>query len=144
MLEVVCAIIQFEHKILIAQRSKTMKLPLKWEFPGGKIKPGETKEAALKREIREELNLDIDLQTPLKEVEYHYPDFSIRLFPFLCSAKTQNVNLAEHKQVVWERVEHLKNYDWAEADMPIVDGIIKKLKHWTNSQKNNEEETCRL
>ncbi len=59
MLNVTCAIILFQNKILVTQRSESMKLPLKWEFPGGKLEPGESEEACIIREIKEELNLNI-------------------------------------------------------------------------------------
>lgn len=124
MIDVVCAIIKNQNKILIAQRSEHMKLPLKWEFPGGKTEPGEDMKAALKREIREELFLEIEVGRKLKTVIHHYPDFSIRLHPFLCSSDSREVNLSEHKQVVWERVENLEEYDWAEADVPVVEEIL--------------------
>lgn len=124
MIDVVCAIIRNDDKILIAQRSETMKLPLKWEFPGGKVKENEDKKSALRREIKEELNLEIDVLQELPAVTHHYPDFSIRLFPFLCRSDSREVKLAEHKQVVWERVENLKEYDWAAADVPVVREIL--------------------
>lgn len=126
MIDVVCAVIQNGNKILIAQRSETMKLPLKWEFPGGKIKTHEDKKSALQREIREELNLDIEVLEELPAVIHQYPDFAIRLFPFLCSSETKVVKLTEHKQVVWERMENLEEYDWAEADLPVVGEILDK------------------
>lgn len=74
MLNVTCAIIEHNNKILICQRSERMKLPLKWEFPGGKVETGEGKEACLKREIREELGLDIKVGTALAVVEHVTPD----------------------------------------------------------------------
>lgn len=125
MIDVVCAIIQNQNEILIAQRSEHMKLPLKWEFPGGKVNKKEDKKSALQREIKEELNLDIEVLQELSTVTYHYPDFSIRLFPFMCSSDSRKVELAEHKQVVWERVENLEEYDWAKADVPVVEGLMK-------------------
>lgn len=135
MLKVVCGIIQNSGKVLIAQRSETMKLPLKWEFPGGKVKEGENKTSALQREIKEELNLDIDILEAMSPVVHHYPDFSIRLFPFLCTSNSRDVKLAEHQQVVWERVENLKNYDWAEADLPVV----RSLEAGDGKQEAGEE-----
>src|SRR5690625_6817538 len=84
MLHVTCAVIQKENKFLICQRSKEMKLPLKWEFPGGKIEEGEDKKECLKREVKEELGLNIEVLAPLEMVEHHYPEFSISLYPFMC------------------------------------------------------------
>lgn len=71
MLQVTCAIIQHADKILICQRSASMKLALKWEFPGGKIETGESKEECLHREVKEELNIDIIVHSALTMVEYH-------------------------------------------------------------------------
>lgn len=125
MLEVVCALIENDNKILICQRSEVMSLPLKWEFPGGKIKDGEAKVAALKREIKEELNLNIEVHVPLEKVTHHYPDFSICLYPFLCTSKTRDTVLTEHKQVAWESIDKLNEYDWAEADVEVMEKVMK-------------------
>lgn len=127
MLHVTCAIIQKDNKILICQRSKKMKLPLKWEFPGGKIEEGESKEECLKREIKEELALNMEVLYPLKMVEFHYPDFSIRLYPFICSIISGKLTLAEHAQAKWVYLSELENYDWAEADLPILEELKYKL-----------------
>lgn len=127
MLYVTCAIIQKDNKILICQRSKEMKLPLKWEFPGGKIEEGESKKECLKREIKEELALDIEILDPLKMVEYHYTDFSISLYPFLCNIISGKLTIAEHAQAKWVHLEQLENYDWAEADLPIINELKNKL-----------------
>ena len=82
MLQVTCAIIRHENKILICQRSAAMKLPLKWEFPGGKIEAGESREACFQREIHEELGIDVLITREVSIVEYDYSDFSISLYPF--------------------------------------------------------------
>ncbi len=120
MLHVTCAIILKENKILICQRSKEMKLPLKWEFPGGKIEKGESKKECLKREIKEELGLDVEVLDPLEMVVFHYPDFSISLYPFLCRIVSGKLKVAEHAQVKWAFLNELDIYDWAEADLPIL------------------------
>ncbi|WP_341832439.1 NUDIX domain-containing protein [Sphingobacterium thalpophilum] len=72
MLQVTCAIIEHANKILICQRSASMKLPLKWEFPGGKIETGESKEECLRREIKEELQIDISIHSALTMVECRF------------------------------------------------------------------------
>lgn len=84
MFYVTCAIIEHHNKILICQRSKRMKLPLKWEFPGGKVEIGESKEDCLKREIQEELGLEVEIGSALTMVEHNDPEFSLCLYPFLC------------------------------------------------------------
>ena|SRR5690625_384556 len=120
MLQVTCAVIQKNNKFLICQRSKEMKLPLKWEFPGGKIEEGESKRECLKREVKEELDLIIEVLDPLEMVEYHYSEFSISLYPFLCKIQSGEVSVAEHAQVKWVGLDELDDYDWAEADLPIL------------------------
>ena len=120
MLQVTCAIIVHGNKILICQRSAAMKLPLKWEFPGGKIEQGESKEDCLRREIREELGIDIAICKALTPVEYHYPTFSICLYPFVCTLESGILKATEHAQAIWVDTTELSGYDWAEADVPIV------------------------
>jgi len=124
MIKVVCAIIEYEDKILIAQRSENMKLPLKWEFPGGKIEEGENKKEALEREIYEELKMKVEVKEALTSVEHHYPNFSITLYPFLCKVESHDFFKTEHKEIRWEKKENLQMYDWAAADIPIVEEIM--------------------
>lgn len=125
MLQVTCAIIQHANKILICQRSASMKLPLKWEFPGGKIEAEESKEDCLRREIKEELNIDVTIHKALTMVEHHYAEFSLQLYPFVCSLHSGEVDALEHTQAIWVDAAELKNYDWAEADLPIVDEFLR-------------------
>lgn len=131
MLDVVCAIIISEDRVLICQRSEKMKLPLKWEFPGGKIESNESETDGLKREIFEELKIEIEVHQKLSEVEHHYADFSIQLTPYICNIKKGNPLPMEHKQIKWVAFKELKTYDWAAADLPIVDEL---LEFWTENQ----------
>lgn len=125
MLHVTCAIIKQDNTILICQRSAKMKLPLKWEFPGGKIEPGESKEECLIREIKEELGIDINVGRALSMVEYHYPEFAICLYPFECKLVDGELDLSEHAQAIWVGKAELLNYDWAAADLPIVQALMQ-------------------
>jgi 8-oxo-dGTP diphosphatase len=128
MIEVVCAVISGEDgKILAAQRSEQMPLPLKWEFPGGKIDPGESGEDALRREIKEELSVDIRIMERLNSVVHHYPNLSIRLRPFRCEISGGDIVLKEHAGFCWLPVAELVALDWAEADIPVVAGLMEKL-----------------
>ncbi|MHB0756709.1 (deoxy)nucleoside triphosphate pyrophosphohydrolase [Polaribacter sp. M15] len=119
-IKVTCAIIQFSDKILAVQRSDTMKLPLKWEFAGGKIEKGETEIECIKREIFEELNIKIEIKKRLTPVAYEYPDFKIKLIPFLTDYISGELILKEHSDFVLAQKKELINLDWAEADVPIL------------------------
>lgn len=117
---VVCAIIENEDRVLVVQRSENMKLPLKWEFPGGKIEKGESEEDCLKREIREELNLEIELVKKLTHSSFNYPNISILLIPFIAKQVGGQLRLNEHADFKYLKKIELLNLDWAEADVPIV------------------------
>ena len=117
---VACAIIIINEKILAVQRSPKMSLPLKWEFPGGKIEKNETEEACIKREIREELNIEILLLKKLSSSFYHYPNINVELIPFVAQYLSGEIVLKEHQDYQFLTLAELSNLDWAEADLPIV------------------------
>ena len=117
---VTCALIIHEGKVLAAQRSNTMDLPGKWEFPGGKIEAEEDPKACLIREIREELAVDVKIHADLPTVEFRYPNKLIHLIPFLVTWESGEISLSEHYQVVWLEKNELFSIDWASADVPIV------------------------
>ena len=122
---VTCAIILIENKILVVQRSDKMKLPLKWEFPGGKLEENETEIDCVKREIKEEINIDIEVVKKLSSSIYDYGAFKINLIPFIAKYIHGEIRLAEHKDYkLLEKVE-LLSLDWAEADLPIVEEFLK-------------------
>jgi 8-oxo-dGTP diphosphatase len=122
---VTCAIILIENKILVAQRSDKMKLPLKWEFPGGKLEENETEIDCVKREIKEEINIDIEVIKKLSSSIYDYGTFKINLIPFIAKYIHGEIRLAEHKDYkLLEKVE-LLSLDWAEADLQIVEEFLK-------------------
>lgn len=105
-----------------------MSLPLKWEFPGGKINKGEMPEECLKRELREELGIEASVGKPLPPVTHHYPTFSVTLYPFICTIVSGEIRLHEHVACVWLSPETLHTLDWAEADMPVIETYRKILK----------------
>ena len=117
---VTCAIIQFQDKTLAVQRSNTMKLPLKWEFAGGKIEKGETEIECIKREISEELNIKIEVKKRLTPVTHQYPNFKIKLIPFIAEYLSGELELREHSNFLLADKNDLINLDWAEADLPIL------------------------
>ncbi|QDH78402.1 (deoxy)nucleoside triphosphate pyrophosphohydrolase [Echinicola soli] len=126
MITVSCALIQKGKYILAVQRSETMKMPLKWEFPGGKVELHETAEDCLVREIEEELHLMIELKKRLKAVIYPYDNFTINLIPFTAKIKSGKLKLTEHKTYKWLLKEDLLRLDWADADIPIVKDFLNQ------------------
>lgn len=124
--EVVAAVVVYNNKILCVQRnvSKYSYISLKYEFPGGKIEAGETKEAALRREIKEELSMDIDIEREFLTVHHEYPDFKLIMHSFICTSKDMNLTLSEHVDLKWLPKENLIDLDWAGADVPIVEKLM--------------------
>ena len=124
-INVTCAIILIENKILVAQRSDKMKLPLKWEFPGGKLEENETEINCVKREIKEEINIDIEVVKKLSSSIYDYGAFKINLIPFIAKHVHGEIKLTEHKDYKLLQKTELLILDWAEADLPIVEEFLK-------------------
>ena len=98
-----------------------------WEFPGGKIEVGETPEAALKREILEELDTQIVVEQFITTVEYDYPNFHLTMHCYLCSVASGNMTLKEHKAARWLATEELETVDWLPADKIVVEEIKRRL-----------------
>ena len=122
-LVVTAAIIRKKDKILLAQREEHSKHSLKWEFPGGKLEDGESPENCLKREIREELNLDIDVKDIFKVVYHEYTDRAILLLCYLCDALEGEVLTLECNDFRWVAIEEIQKYSIVEADIAIVEKI---------------------
>ena len=125
MINVTCAIIYLNNKILVTQRSEMMKLPLKWEFPGGKLEDGESEIDCVKREIKEEINIDIEVLAKLSNSIFDYGAFKINLIPFISTYVTGEIILSEHKDYKLLDKTELLDLDWAEADLPIVKEFLK-------------------
>lgn len=125
-IEVVAAIIIHENKFLCLQRceSKFDYISNKYEFPGGKIEPGESKESAIKREISEELQMEIEIIAPFLTITHQYPDFIITMYSFVCSCSETRLTLTEHIGFKWLERNELKELDWAAADIPIMEKLM--------------------
>ena len=123
-LQVTCAIIQHDDKVLVVKRSASMSLPLKWEFPGGKLESGESEEDCIIREIKEELCLDIELVGRLNASFYEYPTLSIELIPFIANQAGGQIRLNEHAEYKYLPKNELIHLDWAEADLPILKSYL--------------------
>ncbi len=121
MIEVACAIIMRDEEVLITQRSETMPHPLYWEFPGGKLKPGESPEKCIIREIHEELHAAIKVDRLLPTVVHNYGKDLIKLIPFICTLKSGAVELQQHKSYRWIRRQEVDQYPILDADLKIID-----------------------
>jgi len=125
--EVVCAIIERDGKFLIARRPEGRHLAKKWEFPGGKVEPGEDEISALRRELREELQVEVDIIDRLTPVEHTYPDRSLRLIAWRCSLAGGEPNAGEHEELQWIGIDEAHKYDFPEADIPVLAEYERKI-----------------
>jgi 8-oxo-dGTP diphosphatase len=125
--EVVAAVIIHNDKILCVQRgeNKYDYISKKYEFPGGKIESGETNEQTIKREIKEELHMEISTGEELITVKHEYPDFFLTMHSFICTCANPTVKLTEHIDFKWLATNELEGLDWAAADLPIVEQLMK-------------------
>jgi 8-oxo-dGTP diphosphatase len=117
---VACAIIHENGLILATQRSEKMLLPLKWEFPGGKLEAGESAQDCLIRELQEELGITVRVYEKLETVTHCYTYATVTLHPFLCDQPEGQLTLYEHCAACWLLPQDLSCLDWAEADKPII------------------------
>lgn len=119
-IHVTCAIIERAGRVLATQRSAAMSMPHKWEFPGGKIDPGETAEECLRRELLEEIGIKARIGRSLPASTHQYPAFTITLHPFVCTIEEGEIVLHEHEALLWLEPGELLCLDWAEADIPVL------------------------
>ncbi len=112
-------------RVLISQRRKDQPMPLKWEFPGGKMEAGESPEAALKRELGEELGVEVRIGVVWEVLWHAYPDFDLLMLVYPCSASPgQEAGCCEVADLAWVLPSEMKSYDILEADAPMVERLL--------------------
>ena len=124
-IRVVAAIIKRDDKYLITRRGPSTHMEGFWEFPGGKIEPGETAEESLMREIKEELDITIRVSEFFMENNHHYPSKKITLIAFFCEITKGEITLKDHDKFEWISREQFENYEFAPADIPFVKALQK-------------------
>lgn len=130
--EVVCALLQRDDTVLIAQRPAGKHLALKWEFPGGKVEPGEDHWKALQRELLEELGCTVECPVPLAFSDYEYEHLTARMIPFVCQLKADSAEPRpiEHEALQWVPWKELGRHDLAPADWP----VLENAERWRSVQ----------
>lgn len=124
-IEVVAAIIHDEEGRIFATQRGYGPMKDGWEFPGGKMEPGETPEEALKREIWEELETKIEVEQLFETIDYDYPDFHLTMHCYICKVESGKLTLKEHEAARWLTKEQLCNIDWLPADRSIISRLTE-------------------
>lgn len=124
----VCAVIERAGAVLLAQRPTHKHLPLKWEFAGGKVEPGEDPATAIVREIREELGCEIAVARSLPRFTHDYGRVVIEMIPFVCTLRpgSPEPHPHEHVAIAWVKPGDLLSYDLAAADLPVIAAYWKE------------------
>lgn len=125
MIEVSAAIIHRGENILIAQRNRHKAQGLMWEFPGGKLEANESAQESLVREIKEELNIDIEVEEKLGESIYEYPTGIIKLIAFHAQWISGDLKPTEHESIRWVKLRELNDFEFAPADIPFIERLRK-------------------
>lgn len=125
---VVCLILQDqEGQVFIGKRPAHKRLGDLWEFPGGKVEPNEANELALRREIQEELGIEIGELEPLPPVDHVYPFGPICLFPFIaCCSQRPALQLTEHSEAQWITLRDWQSLEWVPADVPVIRALLER------------------
>ena len=122
-LKIVAAIFSDNNKVLAMKRAVHKPAAGKWEFPGGKIEPGETPEQAIKREIREELNIEITRLTHFDNSKTVTTEWELELDCFLVESDSMPTESTDHDEMRWVEIDNLHNLDWLEADIKVIEKL---------------------
>ena len=136
MIEVCCAIILKDLKILAVQRGAESSHPNKWEFPGGKIQVSETAEQCIIREIEEELTVKVKIMSRMEALEFDYGNKQISLIPFVCKIASGEINLIEHQSRQWFSINEWQSIDWLEADRELIIRNQQAIKYLVRDTKD--------
>ena len=123
-IKVVAAVLLKENQVLIARRLKGEFKDM-WEFPGGKVEPGETNQEAIKREIQEEFEVDIDVHEHLITAHYDYETFHLEMDCFICDLCSEDIHLNDHSAIKWIHYND-QNIDWVPADVQVIEALRSK------------------
>ncbi len=126
-IEVAAAIITHNGRVFATQRGYG-EFKDGWEFPGGKMEPGETPQQALVREIQEELDTEIEVGELVETVEYDYPGFHLTMHCFLCTIRSGDLVLKEHEAARWLTREELDDVDWLPADVAVAEKLKETMR----------------
>lgn len=126
-IEVVAAIINDGENVFSTQRGYG-EFKGGWEFPGGKIEAGESQENALKREIKEELDIDIEVKKYIGTVNHDYENFHLIMHCYMCTADKNKIKLIEHEAARWLNKSTFMEVDWLPADIKILDAVKTEMK----------------
>ena len=123
-IKVTCAIITDKDRILACQNNEQARHALQWEFPGGKIEPFETEAQCIVREIKEELNIDVQIVQRLNPISHNYPEFKLELIPFEVKIIGGQIMANAHKSIQWIHPSNVKTLNWAETDQELINSNL--------------------
>jgi 8-oxo-dGTP diphosphatase len=139
MLDVACAIIEEGSRVLAAQRARTGELALKWELPGGKVRAGESAEQCIIREIREELDLLVEVRARMPAFCHDDRMNPVRLIPFVCTVSSGTVRVLVHNRVLWLEPGELAELDWCPADLPVLHHYLEGYRSGSAAEAPDPE-----